>query len=271
MTPAYLAEIAERDAAGEVAATFADIRQVLGVPVVNLIYRHLAAEGRLEPAWAAIRPNLAHEATWALARALAQTADAVRPRVGPLDPAVILRACVSDGELARARATLAVYERANALNLLAARALVDGVPGTGMPAGAPAEAEPATGSGEILPMADPAGVGDDVRATLNAMSETLASPGQDVLIPSLYRHLASVPPLLRLLWQTAGDALAGERTAGAAAAVRRHARVLAATLPLPVEPTPDESVRRAFERFEPAMATMLVAGGVLGDAVALTR
>lgn len=47
----YLAEIAEEDAEGAVAELYEDIRRVLGLPLVNLVYRHLAAVGRLEEVW----------------------------------------------------------------------------------------------------------------------------------------------------------------------------------------------------------------------------
>ena len=44
--------ITEAAATGETAAIFADIRQVLGVDVVNLIWRHLATmDGALPWAW----------------------------------------------------------------------------------------------------------------------------------------------------------------------------------------------------------------------------
>jgi hypothetical protein len=43
--------------AAAIAAIFADIRQVLGVDVVNLIWRHLATvDGALPWAWQALRP-----------------------------------------------------------------------------------------------------------------------------------------------------------------------------------------------------------------------
>src|ERR1700679_1804955 len=68
--------VTEAAATGETAAIFADIRQVLGGDVVNLIWRHLATmEGALPWAWSALRPlyvdgSVIHEAT-ALHKALA--------------------------------------------------------------------------------------------------------------------------------------------------------------------------------------------------------
>src|SRR5260221_13794700 len=49
--------VREEDAAGEIAAIFADIRKVLGTSVVNLIWRHLATmPGALPWTWATVRP-----------------------------------------------------------------------------------------------------------------------------------------------------------------------------------------------------------------------
>jgi hypothetical protein len=85
------------------------------------------------------------------------------------------------------------------------------------------------------------------------------------LIPSLYRHLASVPPLFHLIAEATEAVLAREALA-AGAAVRRRAQELARRLPLRVEPTADVSARAVVERFEPAIASMLVVGRVF-DAV----
>ena len=60
---AYLPEVSERDAEGLAAEFYEDIRRVVGLPFVNLVYRHLAVEPRrLEAAWSQLRPNLTDEA-----------------------------------------------------------------------------------------------------------------------------------------------------------------------------------------------------------------
>ena len=52
-----VAAITDAQARGEIAALYADIRATLGVPVVNLVWRHLATiEGALPWAWGAVRP-----------------------------------------------------------------------------------------------------------------------------------------------------------------------------------------------------------------------
>ena len=63
--------IAEADATGEIAALYADIRATLGVPVVNLIWRHLATfPGGLSWAWRSLKPLYASGAIAAEAAAL---------------------------------------------------------------------------------------------------------------------------------------------------------------------------------------------------------
>ena len=102
------AAIAEVDAAGDVAAAYADIRAVTGIPMVNLVWRQLAAEpGRLAQLWAAVRDVVATSQAPAVLVPAARDAVATR-RVGAVqspDP--------------RVRATLAAFDRGNACNLLA--------------------------------------------------------------------------------------------------------------------------------------------------------
>jgi hypothetical protein len=52
-------EVPEGEAQGVVADIYADIRNVLGLPVVNLVYRCLAVEPtHLASIWRTLRPNL---------------------------------------------------------------------------------------------------------------------------------------------------------------------------------------------------------------------
>jgi len=68
----FLAELAERDAAGEQADIYAQMRRLGGVPMVALIFRHLATlPGALEWMWGAIGPawrtGQLQEAAWNVA------------------------------------------------------------------------------------------------------------------------------------------------------------------------------------------------------------
>ncbi len=49
--------IREEDATGDVAAIFGDLRATLGIPLVNLIWRHLATiPGGLAWVWTLVKP-----------------------------------------------------------------------------------------------------------------------------------------------------------------------------------------------------------------------
>ena len=71
MTTDPVVAVTEQNAEGQVAEIYQDIRATLGVPVVNLIWRHLATfPGALEWSWASIKPlyeeNIIHAEASAL-------------------------------------------------------------------------------------------------------------------------------------------------------------------------------------------------------------
>ena len=69
----FLTELSERDARGDTAAIYAEMKRLGGVPMVALIFRHLATlPGALEWTWGAIGPawrdGRLQEAAWKIAR-----------------------------------------------------------------------------------------------------------------------------------------------------------------------------------------------------------
>ena len=78
--------ITEQNAEGRVAEIYQDIRFTLGVPVVNLIWRHLATlPGALEWSWASVKPlyreKIIHAEASALRRCMASnTGDSLTER-----------------------------------------------------------------------------------------------------------------------------------------------------------------------------------------------
>ena len=117
----YLPEVPEREAEGLVAELYGDIRQVVGLPLVNLVYRHLAVEPRrLEAAWSQLRPNLTDEAIDSGAETLLTAASLDVPALS----APTLEAVGLDRRgLDAVAATLAAYNHANPRNLIALLAL----------------------------------------------------------------------------------------------------------------------------------------------------
>lgn len=110
-------ELAERDATGEIAAIYDEIRRYCAVPYVSSMQRHLATRpGWLSWVWAALRPAFvsgrAQEAAWRI------TAEVDLPRVAPV-PRESLRAWGVD---AAAEATIRVvcdsFIRVSPINLI---------------------------------------------------------------------------------------------------------------------------------------------------------
>lgn len=193
-------EVAESAASGEVAAVYADIRAQLRVPMVNLIYRHMASfPGLLRWAWASVHPAVADGTVVEAARAVA---DGVAIRPAAVIPTPALRALRVDGRSqAHVRAVFAAYNAANPCNLVvtstvlrligeAGAAAVDGLPPAAESAlpSQPGGQEPALDLGPD--MIHPSEMPPATAALVASL------PGGPGITPSLYRHLANWPELL---------------------------------------------------------------------------
>ncbi|HUG38728.1 MAG TPA: hypothetical protein VML54_17350 [Candidatus Limnocylindrales bacterium] len=196
--------VGEEEAQGETGVLFADIRRVLGVPVVNLIWRHLATfPSGLDWAWGAVRPfyhsGAAAREGAALLVALPLPSLATWSRGE-------LRAAAVDGVAERTLITvLDSYNRSNAMNLVALTALglrLKGQPeAPAAPAGPVAPAAPPDGPPEresqmpaLLTLAQMAPATADMVRQLDALGER--SDGR--VRASMYRHLAHWPLFLAL-------------------------------------------------------------------------
>ena len=263
-----LQEIAEADATGSVATTYADIRRVTGVPFVVFIYRVLATRpGRLEAVWADIAPNLG-SATGRVAvadvvRAADEGAAALGGAIGPV-PAAALAAHGLDG--ASVAATLDGFRRANSANVVALWALLDGVTGDVAPAG-PASAAPDMAP-RGLPMAELSLLPASTLALLEEMSRAVAGNEQPILIPSMWRTFAHDPELLALLWAALRPTLESAAFPGEVAALSARGRELGQSLPFRARRLEDEEARVVVERFLRAIPAMLLAGALVETVLA---
>jgi hypothetical protein len=191
--------VTEAAATGETAAIFADIRQVLGVDVVNLIWRHLATmEGALPWALSALRPlyvdgSVIHEAT-ALHKALAL------PPMPSIPAEVFVGLALRPHDMTAIR-VLAAYDHTNAMAavaLIALRARLDGRTPHDAAAAEPAPVAAAARIGlpKLLDLTDmQAGTAALVTA-LNGFGTR--RPG--AVLASMYRHLARWPSYLSFAW-----------------------------------------------------------------------
>jgi len=194
--------IAEADATGEIADLYGDIRESLGMPFVNLVWRNLASvPGGLKWSWTTMKPLYQQGAVYVEARQLrdSQTLPPV-----PTLPRSVLRAVGVDANGEETiRAAVDGYDRGNPLNIVTFSALMSRLRGEQptAPPPAPVDAEPEPPvAGETPKMLnfdqmDPV-VADMVRA-VNLLGARGRAREVQVSLP---RNLAHWPAFLSLYW-----------------------------------------------------------------------
>jgi hypothetical protein len=260
VTAERLAELPESAATGPMAGLYSDIRAVLVLPMVNLVYRYLATRpGVLEQCWADLRPNYASTAAASAGRELVGLA--APEGVIPLPQATVEAAGLAGQEATLGLATLAAYRRSNSLNILGMFALLDGCPGGGS-----AETAPSPEPASILPMAPLTGLAPETAALLDEMSLRTVGGDEPRILPSLLRHFAHDHRLLVLLWSVIEPATA--ESSRRAAVIGSRARELAQGLPRRVTPLEEGPDRTIVAQFTGAIPRMLVLGELLSAALA---
>lgn len=190
--------ITEAEATGETAAIYTDIRATTGVPVVNLIWRHLATmEGALPWTWGMLRPLYAADTVAGAAAALRQ--DLALPVMPPWPVGVLESAGLGPADRTAISRILRSYDRSNAMNLVALAALqaqlrgeADASPLPDTPSGADIEGQ--------LPALLTFGQMQPATADLVHRLNAIGDPEHKV-IASMYRHLAHWPAFLALVWE----------------------------------------------------------------------
>lgn len=192
-----LAELPEGEAGGEVRHIYGEIRRLSGVPMVALIWRHLATvPGVLEWAWSILEPGLR---AGALQQAAWQSAAQARIPRQPAIPAAALRAAgIGEADQRRITDVLDAYNRANPVNLVMVRCLslhLAGDVGAQRQQAWP-EWQPPPPPAPLPPMVNPDAMTPAVRAVAMLLTDRGASAAPSNLWPSLYRHLAHWPAFL---------------------------------------------------------------------------
>jgi hypothetical protein len=249
--------IAEASATGAVAEIFADIRTVLGVEVVNLIWRHLATIPDALPwAWGMLRPLYADGTIRSEARAL-HTRIAL-PHLPPFPHHLLAAVGLGGDDLASIRNILAAYDRTNAMALIALSALLcrlDGVPAeSGQAALGTPEQSAAPPSAISLPPLPGLDALSEPIASLVLTLNRLGTRRDNPVLASMYRHLAYWPGYLAVSWALIAPLDAGGSLERAIADALTKARTQAARLamrlrPPPLDPAAEEAVRSAVEAF----------------------
>lgn len=196
-----VAAISESDARGSTAEVFADIRDTLGVEVVNLIWRHLATmPGVLEWAWGTLKPLYQGAAAGHAAQV---RQDLKLPSVTAFSDDTLTVAGLNPAARAQIRSVLDSYYHTNALALVAFSTLLarfdDGVekPQAAILDPVPPAAQPRRRLG--LPKLTPIADLDPPVARLVGELNGFGEQSDFVLVASMYRHLAHWPPYLSLV------------------------------------------------------------------------
>ena len=261
---AFLAELAERDATGDKAAIYAEMKRLGGVPMVALIFRHLATiPGGLEWMWGAIGPawrqGILQEAAWRIAR------EAPLEPLAPIPREALAALGVGDAGLAEIHVALDAYNRANPENMLSILCLLRLLGGARVtePLAARGWTPPAA-PGPLVAMMDVATMPREVAALL----DLVAAPGEangPRVVQSLYRHFAHRPAFLALavtlLRQRFDDGSIERSVASIAASMNIAADSIARGLSAP--PVPDPAIRAVCERFSGAVIPQMIVVGAL--------
>jgi len=192
--------ITEKDATGEIAELYADIRKTLGVPLVNLIWRNLATmPGALAWAWLSVKPL--YESGQIQNESVALIEGQRLPDL-PRLPRETLRAVGVDAKAEGIiRGILKSYGRSNPLNLVSSCALLailrnDPQDETTRPAAN----RPQPAIDVTLPaLVNLRETSAETAGLIRAVNR-LGTRGRDHILVSMPRHLAHWPGFLALYW-----------------------------------------------------------------------
>lgn len=192
--------VVEADATGETSLLFADLRATLGVPFVNLIWRHLATiPGGLDWTWRLLRPVYASPELLATSEHL--QAGIALPCV-PLDTFIYDVVGLDPAARSGIATLVAGYNRANSLNFLALKIACLVLRGAALPPPAAARAAARPVPTPAAPVSVPRLPGlDEFPASLRELMLDFDQFGRVApsgAIGSLFRHLGHWPAFLAL-------------------------------------------------------------------------
>ena len=271
MSP-LLPELREAEATGEKAAIYAQMKRLGAVPMVALIFRHIATlPGGLEWTWNAVGPawrsGQLQEAAWRIARETRLTPLAAMPR------AALSALGVDDAALAEIRVVLEAYNRANPENMLSVLCLLRLAAGraSSSPEDRGAGWSPPPVPGPLVAMGDVTRMPREVAELLDLVAAP-GEPGAPRVIQSLYRHFMHRPAFLALavtlLRQRFDDGSIDPGAASMRTAMNAAADGISTGLSAPPAPA---GIRTVCERFGGAVIPqMIVVGALLERALPAT-
>lgn len=271
----FLPELQEKNAPPEIRGIYEEIRRLTGVPMVALIWRHLATiPGVLPDAWSSLAPilrsGLLQETAWQIAGAA---------RIQPmtrLTPAKLAKLRVTCSDRSGIDAVLDAYNRANPVNMLCVYTLFARLMRPDGQALAPDfvlwDAPPAI---DPLPrMYEPAEIPIALRQALEGLSspETAGATAEgNLAIPSLYRHLVPWPDYIDWIARSLKPYLNDGRLAQSVTAIRtgmaREAESLVVHVPPALALQAHPEAKTALTRFSRLIPEMIVVGRLLKEAL----
>ncbi|MGE4218812.1 MAG: hypothetical protein AB7G39_05130 [Alphaproteobacteria bacterium] len=238
--------VPEAEATGIVADIYEDMRRTLGIPVINLVWRHFAAlPDGLQWAWETARPLYA---SGAVAKEAAAFRAAFTGPALPAIPADVLAAVgVNETQAATLARVLDTYNLGNSQNMLGLRALYAALDGAASPEAALAATAPTVPErveGEIPPILAMHELDAETAELVRRLNRICARDGGGIMV-SLYRHLGYWPGFLALAWgllaPLEADGRLMQAIEGAEAKAKRQAAALAGTFGSP-SVQPDRAV-----------------------------
>jgi hypothetical protein len=173
---------------------------VLGVDVVNMIWRHLATiDGALPWAWGPLRPLYADGSVISVATALHK--ELILPPMPAIPADVFAGLGLRPDDLTPIQDVLAAYDHTNAMAVVAPTALRARLDGrtphaSGAAEPAPVAAAARTGLPKLLKLTDVQAETAKLVTALNGLGTR--RPG--AVLASMYRHLAHWPSYLSVAW-----------------------------------------------------------------------
>jgi hypothetical protein len=268
------AELSERDAEGDIARIYGEIRDTYGAPYVSSLQRHFATyPGVLEWAWGIVAPGFHNGLIPHTASRIARDANHEQPLASLGGPE--LRALGVDADDERTlRNVCENFVRVAPLNLLFAgciRALLEGTP---PPSGA-AESAPDWRTLEPLPPLPPMCDLEQLAPAQAASMKLLATRmGDQVFVPGLYRMLALWPAYFDHIAMQLGPRLADPEFRRRGEDLAQHVvgavpMVLSALPEPPDLSTPDASLHahlcEAIATYRRTSPEMVMVGSLLRD------
>jgi hypothetical protein len=268
------AELSERDAEGEIARIYGEIRDTYGAPYVSSLQRHFATyPGVLEWAWGIVAPGFHNGLIPQTASRIARDANHEQALTS-LSEEELRALGVNEDDERTLRNVCENFVRVAPLNLLFAGCIRALLEGTQPPSGAAAPA-PDWQAPEALPPLPPMCDLDKLAPAQAASMKLVATHmGDQVFVPGLYRMLALWPAYFDHIAALLGPRLAEpgfrERGENLAQQIVDAVPMVLSALPQPPElPTPDASLHahlcEAIATYRRTSPEMVMIGSLLRD------